>query len=214
MASFVDHLGKQFGKWTVLRRGKNRGRTVFWECVCECGIKREVAACNLVNGSTQSCGCLKQLQPARLRHGHSRYGKTSKEYRIWSNMKRRCLDVNNIAFQNYGGRGISVCKRWMTFDLFIFDMGICPEGHSLHRVNNNGNYCKSNCVWATHSAQANNTRRSIFVTLNGRTQTFTQWCDSLALNRHSAYDRIVRGWPPAKALTTPFRKGNYRRKPC
>lgn len=104
-------------------------------------------------------------------HGQSQ-GKT---YKVWKSMKYRCLNHLCAAYPYYGGRGIKVCDRWLKFENFHADMGDKPEGHSIERINNDGNYEPSNCKWASTAEQNNNMRRSHRVTAFGRTQTLTQW---------------------------------------
>jgi len=95
----------------------------------------------------------------RYRHGHRpKYGKTSPTYNSWRDMKRRCHNPNRKAYKNYGGRGIKVCDRWMDFVNFLEDMGECPEGLTLDRINNDGNYEPGNCRWATRKQQVQNRR--------------------------------------------------------
>lgn len=88
---------------------------------------------------------------------------TNPTYASWSNMKDRCRNPNNISFKNYGGRGINYCVRWEKFANFLEDMGYRPEGLSLDRINNNGNYCKENCKWSTRQEQNNNKRTRLGV---------------------------------------------------
>ncbi len=120
-------------------------------------------------------------------------------------MKRRCYDPNQRGYHNYGGRGITVCDRWLeSLFNFIEDMGEPPPGRTLDRVDNDGPYCKSNCVWSDIKTQNNNNRRNRRLTYNGQTKTVSQWSDITGLSQYVISARINKlGWSHEKALTTP-----------
>jgi hypothetical protein len=132
-------------------------------------------------------------------HGLSR----TKEYKAWQKMKDRCFNENNSHYEGYGGRGITVCSRWMDFENFYKDMGECPEGCSIDRIDNDSSYMPSNCRWATTSQQMNNTRRNVVIQFNGESLTVAQWENRLGINKGTAYHRLRRGWSIERALTTP-----------
>jgi hypothetical protein len=161
----LDLLGKRFGKLLVLSEVPKRGQSgkVRWECLCDCWNLTTVFAGDLASGSTRSCGCLIGQNQAHRTHGDSK----STEYGIWNTMKHRCLVPKNINYKHYGARGIKICARWLGergFQNFLLDMGRRPSmGHSLDRINNDGNYEPGNCRWATRSQQ--NLNRRIFVPL-------------------------------------------------
>jgi hypothetical protein len=146
--------GKRFGKLKVLRFSHvGKLGKLFWVCLCKCGKQATIPRTNLVSGNTKSCGC------GWKKHGHAILGHITPEYNIWNAMKHRCLNPRHKSYKNYGGRGIKICKRWNSFINFLRDMGVRPNPKlSLDRINNNGNYCPSNCRWATRHEQRINSR--------------------------------------------------------
>jgi hypothetical protein len=138
-------------------------------------------------------------------HGNTTHGRSagSKTYTCWRNMKSRCLNPNNKDFSLYGGRGIKVCDRWLTFEGFLADMGTIPDGMTLERVNRDGDYQLSNCKWSTRTEQANNRSSNHVITFSSRTQTATQWASELGIKRRTLLRRIERGWSIQRTLTTP-----------
>jgi len=121
-------------------------------------------------------------------------------------MKARCLNRRNKGYKRYGGRGITVCERWMKFENFIADMGKPPIGLTLERKNNNGNYEPNNCKWATRAEQAKNKENATpMLSLNGQSMCLVDCEKRLGFKRGSLRDRLKRGWSVEKALYTPIR---------
>jgi len=163
----IDLTGKQYGRWKVLmihperrRRGRRHAIVVLWHCVCDCGTERLVAGANLRYGRSISCGCFNQEQhiAATTKHGHARDGNQTRAYRCWVSMRQRCFNSNHKAYVDYGGRGITICDRWLVFENFYADMGDPADGMSLDRIDNDANYEPSNCQWASRLQQTHNRR--------------------------------------------------------
>jgi hypothetical protein len=152
-----DMAGLRFGRLTVLHRAGD-GLPVRWLSRCDCGIEKVVAGSKLRSGNTQSCGCLQQEMRIlrNTRHGLSR----TRTHNIWLAMRRRCSRPDQPNYKWYGGRGIRVCDRWQSFANFLADMGECPEGYELDRINGDGNYEPGNCRWVTHKQNCAKGRRN------------------------------------------------------
>jgi hypothetical protein len=195
-------IGQKFTRLTVLAEvQKGRRHDRFFLCRCDCGKRTEVAGHKLKSGRIKSCGCWR-LENATL-HGCARDGKNTAAYKCWAGMKNRCNSRSNTAYRHYGGRGIKVCDRWMSFKAFLEDMGEPPPGGTIDRINNDGNYAPGNCRWLTMKGQANNKRQNLRVEFRGKTQTLGEWCDELGLKYNTILCRLRRGWLPEKALTEP-----------
>jgi hypothetical protein len=151
--------GRKYGRLKIIK-GVYRYKSL---AECDCGLKKKICSWAIKSGRIKSCGCLqKELLFKRLKHGHTKSNKKSIEYYTYWNMRKRCLNKNQDHFEAYGGRGITICKRWLGkngFQNFLKDMGNRPSlEYSLDRKNNDGNYTKSNCRWATRSQQMHNRR--------------------------------------------------------
>lgn len=131
-------------------------------------------------------------------------GELSRLYRIYNNMKSRCLNPNTPSYKNYGARGISIYKPWIdSFQLFVYWslLNGYDDNLTIDRIDVNGNYTPDNCRWVTSKKQANNTRRTHFVTLNGETKSLKEWSDYYNINYKTVRDRLFRGWTYEDALT-------------
>lgn len=190
-------VGLRFGLITVVRYLKCHDRSgKIWLCRCKCGKEFLTQSNKLTSGHSKSCGC--QL----IKHGHA--SNPTPEYRTWCAMNNRCLNPNNEAFRYYGGRGIKVCRGWqLSYEKFLRDMGDRPEGMTLDRINNNGNYGPSNCRWATHQQQQNNQRRNRIIEFNGMRQTVTAWAREKKINAFLLFSRLYRGVPVDANLFNP-----------
>lgn len=198
-ATQLDHTGQTFGRWKVLRRAPN---SKDWECVCSCGRTKVVCGAHLRSGASRSCGC--GPRRGNFRHGHGCKGKESKTYQTWHSMLNRCRNEHCEKWKDYGGRGITVCERWLQFVNFLADMGERPAGMMIERIDNNGNYEPSNCRWATRKEQGRNKRNNFLVAYEGRTQCLSAWSEELNMPTGLIQQRLARlNWPIDRALQTP-----------
>lgn len=159
----IDLTGKEFGRLRVLALHPERYRygeqtAPCWLCRCDCGTEIIVRGCHLRSGNTASCGC---ARIEKLKHNAKHGLSESRAYRIWHNMKSRCLNPNSTSYSYYGGRGIGFDERWCEFKAFYADVGDPPNGLSLDRPDNDGNYGPTNWRWADRSMQNRNQRHRI-----------------------------------------------------
>lgn len=159
MSVLIDLTKRKFGKLVVVERAENAKRnTTQWKCRCECGKIVTVRSCHLLSGHTQSCGCLSVETAKRLNTKHGMHNTPT--YNSWLSMIGRCNNPKATNYYNYGGRGITVCGKWLSFVGFFEDMGVRPKGLTIERKNNNLGYYKENCCWADCTTQCRNQRIS------------------------------------------------------
>jgi hypothetical protein len=195
----LDLVGQRFGRLVVQARAPSISRAARWECLCDCGGRKVAIGDNLRRHLTTSCGCAHReaTSAATKTHGLSR----TATYNTWRSMLARCDNATEPCFHNYGGRGISVCDAWRSFDQFYADMGPRPSpSHSIDRINVDGNYEPGNCRWATASEQARNTRANRVVTHDGICAPLVTHCDRLGLSYQRVHQRLTRGWSVDRAL--------------
>lgn len=206
MTRIVDLTGQKFHRWTVQGMSHQVGSMVYWHCVCECGTERPVFGGDLKRGGSKSCGCLtREVSAVRLRrHGLSGHA----AYSSWQSMKTRCENPNDDNYHLYGGRGISVCPQWQTFDGFWTDMGPSwRHGGTIDRIDNDKGYEPGNCRWRTPKQQANNRRTNRMIQTPKGLMNVTEAAAAFGISRATIFARIRYGWPDSRLLEKPRDRG-------
>jgi hypothetical protein len=202
--------------WTEKRKD-GRGSRSFCMARCGCGHVGRYDKSNILRGNTSKC---KECSNKSRSSKHSKH-KMSESFKadnplgyatycVYKTMKARCSNVKNAMYENYGGRGIKVCERWLnSYDNFILDMGIKPTmKHQIERIDNDGNYCPENCKWATPEENARNKRNTFFITVDGKTKTSQEWSEISGVNFRTIKKRIQQhGWTERDAVFTPAKPG-------
>lgn len=204
-----DITGQRFGRLIATRFSHRNKNSYYWSVKCDCGNAFTVIKGSL-GKNTKSCGCLKRdvLKERSTLHGQASRKGTTKEYRTWSHIKKRCYCKSDRDYRDYGGKGITVCKRWLnSFEAFFIDMGKAPSPkHSIDRIDNAKGYTPKNCRWATPKEQSHNSSRTTLITINKITKSISEWGEYKNLNRETICARINRlGWSVEKAIMYPVR---------
>jgi hypothetical protein len=206
-ANRKDISGQRFGRLVALNptgKVRYRNQSVEWRCLCDCGKTVFVPCTSLTSKTgTRSCGCSHFKAVKKLK---KKYVPTP-EKRAYHNMLRRCLAPTCPQYPSYGGRGITVCERWLGvdgFNHFLEDMGERPSSkHSIDRQNNNGNYEPKNCRWVLIDVQARNKRSNRYITALGETLTLSEWARKTGLKFETLSNRL-HYMTPEVALTKPL----------
>ena len=210
MKNFDSFGGLHFGRLTVQRIFFD-GRHTMAECLCSCGGHKNARPADLRRGFVSSCGCAARdavVARNKRRATHNHTGTT--EYNIWSGMVSRCTYPDGKYFPRYGGRGITVCERWLDFSNFLADMGHRPSRSvTIDRIDNDGPYAPENCRWATWKEQENNRRNNRILTIGGVSRTVSEWAHLNGVNPRTVFSRLRNGFSPEMAIE--FR--NFRANP-
>jgi hypothetical protein len=209
---FKDLSGVKFGRLRVrcIEPDYKQSANTYWRCDCDCGGEKVVFGPSLTRGSTKSCGCLRKERNKELKNGTKHGLRKTRIYSTWSAMIQRCCNENSRAYKDYGGRGITVCDEWRlsieTFHGWAVNNGY-KENLTIERIENNGNYCPSNCKWIPMKDQLRNQRTSKRLTYKNQTKIAADWGRELGIPASTICARKRSGWSDERALSQPVRKG-------
>lgn len=208
--SHKEKIEERYGRLAVIREVEERkwGRRQYL-CRCDCGKEKIVKGANLNNGHTRSCGCLSREVSSRLMKTHGQ--KKTRLYRIWAGMKTRCLNQEVAVYPRYGGKGVTLCDEWMSFE--GFQKWANASGYkkdlTIERMDNDGNYEPGNCTWISMGRQSWNRSNTIWIAYNGETKSLPEWCNSLGLSYQMVFSRLkYLKWSVEKAFETPNLKAD------
>jgi hypothetical protein len=206
MSKTKELIGLKFERLTVLCLSvRNANGKQQWECVCDCGNKKIISEYRLITGVTKSCGCIHREQLVKRNTKHGLYN--HELYPIWTDIKQRCNNLDHQSYENYGGRDITICKRWTKFEVFLRDIGEKPFlGAELDRKDNDGNYQPGNVKWVTRTTNQRNKRTNHKLTYKNKTLCMSEWVELTGITESAIRNRLRSNWSIDKILTTPVKK--------
>lgn len=220
MKKRINEIGKKYGRLTIINDledgvapGGSHYRMV--RCLCDCGNTCSSRLADIKKGHTSSCGCY--FKETFIKHGFDcNNSKNKRIYHIYHDIKKRCYNKNCKNYKNYGGRGISMCDKWL-HDFTSFATWCLNNGYSdeltIDRINNDGNYEPSNCRWVDAITQGNNRSDNVVIYHNNEKMTLIQWCRKLGLKYSTYKSRRRRGYNIEYSLFTPVNKmSEYARR--
>jgi len=201
----INLVGKRYGRLVVIEKADSLKGHARWRCKCDCGKECVVHGSSLRSGNTKSCGCYKTENARKL---YSTVRQNDKRlYAVWNGIKQRCINPNNKSYQNYGGRGIEMDSEWANHYESFYNWAINAgyrAGMEIDRIDNNGNYCASNCRFVDSIIQANNKRNVKLYEIDGVEKSLPQWCREYNQDYWLVRQRVYKlGWTIEEALTTP-----------
>lgn len=189
----IDVTGHKYNRLTAIRRDPGKNNQWLWRCDCGNEVVRGVALVRY--GSFKSCGCLRseRTRARSTTHGHKSGGETSRTLASYWHAKGRVTNPNNPKWPTYGGRGITMCERWLeSFSNFLHDMGEAPADHTIERIDNDGPYSPENCRWASKSDQAKNKTTTIWVEHNGERMCLADYARAMNMDYFKAHRQIMK----------------------
>lgn len=201
-----DITGHRFGRLIAVKPvAEDKWKQIIWLCQCDCGKTKEIRGKHLWSNKINSCGCFRiEIGSIRnTKHGHAKKDRVTRTFHSWQGILARCLNKNSSRYSDYGGRGITVCERWLKFENFLADMGECPDGLSIDRINNGGNYELGNCRWSTPKEQSRNKRSNHIIEYDGQKKPLCVWAELFGISQDLLGSRISNGWDIHRALVTP-----------
>ena len=193
MGKFQDLTGKRFGRLVATKYlGNSR-----WECQCDCGKTTKVGIGDLKTSHTRSCGCL--FIDTIRKHGMT----NSRLYGIREGMISRCYKKHSYSYDNYGGRGITICDEWLNDFMSFYNWAMAngyEDNLTIERIDVNGNYDPSNCKWITNVEQSRNKRSTVYFTYNGETKIVSDWIKELGIPKTTFRRRIQQNRPIEEIL--------------